>query len=180
MEVGEHQTLKEAWGPGRSFRGWWHKGRRSKLCAGCVCVGGGSGDEDGGGGVHEKKSPHHSFQGSQPTSGVSDKQHVGHEDKRINTIEQFFTPIHSSWLLASHSPNYLCSFHLVGRAISPIVTKSFCFVLTSTLCSCTYNIDRDAGHMIVEWSYDIFLPKHGNVLSYDIIKWGVNYWLLFR
>lgn len=172
MEVGEHEMLKEAWGPGRNFRGWRHKGR-SKLCAGCVCVGV-CGD------VHEKKSSHHSCQGSQTTSGVSDKQHVGHEDKRINTTEQLFTPIHSSWLLASHSPNYLCSFHLVGRAISPIATKSFCFVLTSTLYSCTYNIDRDAGHMIVEWSYDIYLPKHGNVLTYDIIKWEVNYWLLFR
>lgn len=32
--------------------------------------------------------------------------------------------------VASHSPNYLCSFHLDGGATSPIVSKSSSFALT--------------------------------------------------
>lgn len=51
--------------------------------------------------------------GSQTPSGAS----MGMKENRK---EQLSTPIRSPGLLAKHSPNYLCSFHL-GEAISPLL-----------------------------------------------------------
>lgn len=139
------QRKHTAWG--RLQGGDGHKGGRAELNVG-------------------ERSAHHSFprhpsrRGAQPTLGQSDKHIL-----RVVRVKdrQTWATLHSadsSWPPASHSPSYLCSVHPVGGGVSPTLTKSPYFVLTSTVFTHLRYWWGDRIYKI-ECCYDPYLSKDG-------------------